>query len=120
MHEKLQKRRLRKDQPSDHEKVETTSSIAGENPSLYEGDFEDITNKLENRVSKRLRDTKNSQREILFGIENFACKADNLSNFLLEQWCSISRIDTQGRFSDISISDNDVLNRTRNATLDTR
>ena len=71
MPEKTQKRKLRKDPPSDHEMVETTSSIADENTSLFERDFEGITNNLENTMSKRLRDTEHSQREILRLIEKF-------------------------------------------------
>ena len=95
--------------------IEPTSSIADENPSL--SDFEDITCKLENRMSKRLRDMEHSQREILCLIENLSSKVNNLSNSSLEQRCSNSRIDTQGGSSDISIGDNDVLNGTRNDSL---
>ena len=97
--------------------VETTSSIAHEIPSLSGRDFEDITNKLANRMPKSLRDTEHSQREILRLIENLSSKIDNLSNSSLDQECTNSRIDTQGGSSDISIGDNDVLNGTRNASL---
>ena len=65
MPEKTQKRKLRKDPASDHEMGETASSIAEENPCLSEQGFEDITNNLENRMSKRLRGTERSQMEIL-------------------------------------------------------
>ena len=43
--------------PRDHEMVETTSTLVEENPTLSERDFEDITNKLENEMFKRLKDT---------------------------------------------------------------
>ena len=69
MPDKTQKRKLRRDPPSDHEMVETTGSMAEEIPTLSKRDFEDITNKLEHRMSKRLRDTEHSQREILRIIE---------------------------------------------------
>ena len=59
---------------------ETTSSIVEGNPSLTDRDFEDITNKVENRMSKRLRDTEHSQREILLLIENLSTNVVGLSN----------------------------------------
>ena len=80
MPEKTQKRKLGKDLPSDHEMIETTSSIAKEKSLLQERDFEDITNKLEKRMFKRLRDTGQCQREVLRLIENLSSKVDNLPN----------------------------------------
>ena len=116
MPEKTQKKKLGKNPPSDHEMVETTSSIAEEKPCLSECDFEDFTKNLENRMIKRLRDTKHSHREIHCLIKNLSSKVDNLSNSSLERGCSNSRIDTQGGFSDVSISDADALNGTRKNT----
>ena len=96
--------------------VGTTSSLAEETPSLSERDFEDITSKLENRKSKRLRDTELRQRKILRLIENLFSKVLIVSSTSLEQRCSNSRIDYQGGFSDVSISDSDALNGTRNTS----
>ena len=96
--------------------VETTSSIAEENPSLQKWDFEEITNRLENRMSKRLRDTEHSQREILKLIENIPSKVDSLSNLSLEQVCSGSRTDIQVGLSNVSVTDTEVSNITRNAS----
>ena len=47
---------------------------------LSDRDFEDISSKVENRLSKRLRDTEVNQREILKLIENLSSKVDNLTN----------------------------------------
>ena len=66
--EKSQKRKLRSDQGSSQEDVEISSHVTDENTSRTEQDFSDITNKIENRLSKRLRDTEFGQREIF---ENF-------------------------------------------------
>ena len=60
--EKTRKRQLGKDPLSNYKMVET---IADENPSLPERDFEDITEKLEIRMPKRLRDSEHPRREIL-------------------------------------------------------
>ena len=97
--------------------VDTTSSTAEETPSLSERDFEDITNNLENRMSKRLKDTEQCQRDILRQIENLSSKVDNSSNFSLEQDCSNSRIDMQGGFSDEPVIGTEALNETKNANL---
>ena len=80
MPEKSQKRNLRSDQSSSQENVEISSQASGENTCLTDQDFSDISNKIENRLSKRLRDTEFSQREILGLIENLTSKVDNLSN----------------------------------------
>ena len=103
--------------PTDHQMVETTSSKAEENPSLPGGNFEDIRNKLENRMSERLRDREDSQREDLGLMKNLSSKVDNLSNPSLEQGCSHSRLGTPEGSSDTSITKNDVSNGTRNAVL---
>ena len=80
MPEKSQKRKLRSDQGSSQEDVEISSHVTDENTSRTERDFSDITNKIENRLSKRLRDTEFGQREILRLIENLSTKVDSLSN----------------------------------------
>ena len=87
MPEKSQKRKLRSDQGTRQEEIENCNASNDENVSLSEQDFEDISNKIENRLSKRLRDTEFGQREILRLIENLASKVDNLSNSVSEQ-CS--------------------------------
>ena len=112
MPEKTQKRKLRRDPPSDHHLKKTTSSIVEENPSLTDRDFEDITNKLENRTSKRLRDTQHSQREILRLIENLSSKVDSLSSVSLEQGSSNS---SQEDSTNSLSSENNILNGTSNA-----
>ena len=80
MPEKSQKRKRRSDQSSGQENVEISSQVSDENTCLTEQDFSDISNKIENRLSKRLRDTEFSQREILRLIENLTSKVDSLSN----------------------------------------
>ena len=60
--------------------VEIASSTNDENVLLSDRDFEDISSKVENRFSKRLRDTEVNQREILKLIENLSSKVDNLAN----------------------------------------
>ena len=64
MLEKTQKRKLRKDLPENQEDKEVVSFIAAENRYLSEQDFEDISNKIENQITKRFRDTEHSQKDI--------------------------------------------------------
>ena len=85
MPEKSQKRKLRSDQSTSQFDIETASSINDENAVLSERDFEDISNKIENKISKRLRDTELNQREILKLIESLSSKVDNLSSVNSEQ-----------------------------------
>ena len=80
MPEKTQKRKLRSDQSTSQMDVEIASSTNDENVLLSDRDFEDISSKVENRFSKRLRDTEVNQREILKLIENLSSKVDNLAN----------------------------------------
>ena len=80
MPEKSQKRKLRSDQSSSLDNGETASQVSDENTCLTEQDFSDISNKIENRLSKRLRDAEFGQREILRLFENLASKVDGLSN----------------------------------------
>ena len=91
MPEKTQKRKLRSDQSTSQLEVENFSCPNDENASLSEQDFEDITSKVENRLSKRLRDTVFGQREILKLIENLTSKVDSLSNPASEQSSSALR-----------------------------
>ena len=85
MPEKSRKRKLRSVQSSSLENVEVSSQASDENTCLNDQDLSDISNKIENRLSKRLRDTEFSQREILRLIENLTSKVDNLSNPTLER-----------------------------------
>ena len=85
MPERSQKRKLRSDQSTSQLEVETASSINDENTVLSESDFEDISNMIENKISKRLRDTEHNQCEILKLIESLSSKVDNLSSVNSEQ-----------------------------------
>ena len=78
MPERSQKRKLRSDQSISHMDVEVASSSNDQNFQMSERHFEDISNKIENKISKRLRDTEFSQSEILRLIENLSSKVDNL------------------------------------------
>ena len=80
MPEKTQKRKLRSDQSTSQVEVENCNYLNDENASISEQDFEDLSNKVENRLSKRLRDTEFGQRESLRLIENLTSKVDSLSN----------------------------------------
>ena len=95
MPEKSQKRKLRSDQSSSLENAEITSQVSDENTYLTEQDFSDISNKIENRLSKRLRDAEFRQREILRLIDNLASKVDDLSNSTTEPSGSILHRDTE-------------------------
>ena len=87
MPEKTQKRKLGSNQSTSLEEIEDYNHPDDENVSLSEQDFEDISSKIEKRLSKRLRDTEFGQREILRLIENLTSKVDSLSNPASEQ-CS--------------------------------
>ena len=95
MPEKSQKRKLRSDPSSSLENVESTSQASDENTCLTDQDFSDISNKIENRLSKRLRDAEFGQREILKLIENLAAKVDGLSNSATEPSGSVLRHDIE-------------------------
>ena len=71
---------LRRDLVEDSDLVENSSIQTDENICISEQDFEEISSKVENKVSKRLRDTEHCQREILKLIENLSAKVDNLTN----------------------------------------
>ena len=57
MPEKTQEGKLRSDQSTSQVEVENYNYPNNENAILSEQDFEDISSKVENRLSKRLRDT---------------------------------------------------------------
>ena len=80
MPEKTQKMKLRSDQSTSQIDEEIASSTNDENVLLSDRDFEDISSTVENRLSKRLRDTEVNQREILKLIENLSSKVDNLTS----------------------------------------
>ena len=115
MPEKSQKRKLRSDQSTSQFDVETASSVNDENTTLSERDFEDISNKIENRISKRLKDTELNQREILKLIENLSSKVDSLSSVNSEQGYSTTRTENSGNptveLEETSLSRNESSNR---------
>ena len=77
MPERSQKRKLRSDQSTSQIDEEVASLTNDENTFLLDRDLEDISNKIENKISKRLRDTELNQREILKLIESLSSKVDN-------------------------------------------
>ena len=106
MPERSQKRKLRRDPPEDHELAEESSLQTDENNCISEQDFEDVSSKVENKVSKRLRDTEHCQREILKLIENLSAKVDSLSNpTSLEPDCLSSRTDVNSNLQGVMISE---------------
>ena len=96
MPEKSQKRKLRRDPVEDSDLVESSSNPTDENNCISEQDFEEITSKVENKMSKRLRETENCQKEILKLIENVSAEVDNLTNSSsLDPGCSSSGTETR-------------------------
>ena len=79
MPEKSLKRKLRSDQSTSQIDEDVASLTNDESTLLSDNDFEDISNKIKNKISKRLRDTELNQREILKLIESSSSKVDNLS-----------------------------------------
>ena len=100
MPEKSQKRKLRSDQSTSQIDEEIASSTNDENTLLSDRDFEDISNKIENKISKRLKDTELNQREILKLIENLSSKVDNLSSTSSERSCVNNRVTNNGNSAD--------------------
>ena len=100
MPERSQKRKFRSDQSTSQIDEEVASSTNDENTLLSDRDFEDISNKIENKVSKRLRDTELNQREILKLIESLSSKVDNLSNVSSERGCLTDRVENSGNSAD--------------------
>ena len=109
MPEKTQKRKLRSDQSTSQVEVENCKYLNDENASISEQDFEDISDKVENRLSKRLRDTEFVQREILRLIENLTSKVDSLSNPASEPSSSALRYELDADPADNS--GNESINR---------
>ena len=81
----MQKRTFRSDPCNSQPDIELTSLSNEENLQLSEKDFEYISNKIANKISKRLRDTEFCQREILRLIESLSSRVDNLSSVDSEQ-----------------------------------
>ena len=98
MPERSQKRKLRSDQSTSQIDEEVASSTNDENTLLSDREFED--NKIENKISKRLRDTELNQREILKLIESLSSKVDNLSNVSSERGCLTDRVENSGNSAD--------------------
>ena len=117
MPEKSQKRKLRSDQSSSLENAETASQVSDENTCLTEQDFSDISNKIENRLSKWLRDAEFGQREILRLIENLTSKVDGLSNPATEPSGSIAHHDTESEPIGNLESSNNFRNVSSNSSL---
>ena len=100
MPERSQKRKLRSDQSTSKTEEDVASSTNDENTLFSDRDFEDISNKIENKISKRLRKTELNQREILKLIESLSSKVDNLSSVSTERGCSTTRIEKSGNPTD--------------------
>ena len=100
MPEKSQKRKLRSDQSTSQIDEDVASLTNDENTLLSDNDFENISNKIENKISKRLRDTELNQREILKLIESLSSKVDNLSNVSSERGCLTDRVENGGNSAD--------------------
>ena len=100
MPEKSQKRKLRSDQSTSQIDEEIASSTNDENTLRSDRDFEDISNKIKNKISKRLKDTELNQREILKLIENLSSKVDNLSSTSSERSCVNNRATNNGNSAD--------------------
>ena len=95
MPQSSQKRKLRSDPSTSQEENVISSPSVHENRCLSEGDCEGFSNEIENRISKRLRDTEFGQRQILRLTENLSCKVDRLSNTLSEQRCPAVRLESE-------------------------
>ena len=100
MPERSQKRKLRSDQSTSQIDEDVASLANDQNTLLSDKDFEDISNKIENKISKRLRDTELNQREILKLIESLSSKVDNLSNVSSERGCLTDRVGNSGNSAD--------------------
>ena len=87
-----------------------------ENFSLCE-DFEDIPNKTESKVSKRLKNTELGQLEILISIESSSSKVDNLAGSNLGP-CSSSKVIFSGEGSSMENA-HEVQKVTERASYDT-
>ena len=80
MPERSSKRKARRDSPVNSVDEPESSSMRTENtPCLSDKDFNELSEKIEKSVSKRIKDTEIGQREILKMIENLASKIDTLA-----------------------------------------
>ena len=80
MPERSSKRKARRDSPVNSIDGPESSSTRTENtPCLSDKDFNELSEKIEKSVSKRIKDTEVGQREILKMIENLASKIDTLA-----------------------------------------
>ena len=80
MPERSSKRKARRDSPVNSIDEPESSSTRTENtPCLSDKDFNELSEKIEKSVSKRIKDTEVGQREILKMIENLASKIDTLA-----------------------------------------
>ena len=82
---KSHKRKLRSDPSNSQSDIEDANFSNEENLHLAEQVFDDISNKTENKILKRLRDAEFGQREILRLIEKLSSKVDTLSGTSSEQ-----------------------------------
>ena len=96
MPEKSQKRKLRSDQSTSQLDVKIASSVNDEIVLLSDRDFEDVSNKIENKFSKRLKETELNQCEILRLIGSLSSKVGNLSSAASEQGCLTTRTENSG------------------------
>ena len=104
--EKSQNRKLRRDPVEDSDLVESSSTPTDEINCISEQDFEEITSKVENKMSKRLKETEHCQREIPKLIENLSAKVDNLTNSSsVDPGCSSSRTETHENLQDVLTSE---------------
>ena len=87
MPEKSRELKLNSHPSSSHSDVERASLSNNESLQLSERVFEDISNKIENKIYERLRDAELGQREILRLIENMSSKVDNLFSTSSELGC---------------------------------
>ena len=80
MPERSSKRKARRDFLTSSLGEPETSSLTTENiPSISDGDFSEISEKIEKSIGRRIKDTETGQREILEMIENLSSKIDSLS-----------------------------------------
>ena len=100
MPERSQKRKLKSDQSTSQTEKDVASLTNDENTLLSDRDFEDFPNKIENKISKRLRDTELNQREILKLIESLSSKVDKLSSVSTARGCLTTRIEISGNPTD--------------------
>ena len=81
MPEKSSKRRLRRHSPEEgRDENDATTQRYTESSNLAKRDFEEITNKIESKISKRLQNISIGQLETIMLIESSSSKVDSLTN----------------------------------------